>query len=145
MACQQDRSGTHFYQPCLRMSIFKGLVFKKVFSSAWPSALGSLSVIPDKKDWPGHTSVSGGSVLAGTWRACQESFDLEQPLGPAFCWPDKEQKKGSLRVRILWSSQKCCLTNTGPSYNVFPRNWALFRPEAADMMAAGTWHQSSAV
>lgn len=33
MACQQDRSGTHFYRPCLNVWFFK-----KVFSSAFPRA-----------------------------------------------------------------------------------------------------------
>lgn len=107
MACEQDRSGTHFSQPYVNVWFFKQVfsvspsVFRKPVSSSCPGD-------SDQKDWPGHPSVSGGSVLAGTWEACQESFDLEQPLGPgaAFCWSDKEQKKGSLSVHIRWKFTK---------------------------------------
>lgn len=58
---------------------------------------------PDWKDWPGHLGASGGCVLASPWEACQEGFDLEQPLGPsaALCISEKEQKKGSLSVHTL--------------------------------------------
>lgn len=31
---------------------------------------------PDREDWLGHLSALGGSVLTGTWEACQESFDV---------------------------------------------------------------------
>lgn len=60
--------------------------------------LGSLSVlpvqvIPDKKDWPGHTSVSGGSVLAGTWEACQESLIWNSLLAQELPFVDQTRSR----------------------------------------------------
>ena len=42
-------------------------------------------------------------MLGGPWEACQEGFNLEQPLGPsaALCTSEKEQKKESLSVHTL--------------------------------------------
>lgn len=64
-------------------------------------------------------------MLAGTWEACQESFDLEQPFWSMSCPLQFRQgvEKGKSQCSHTLKLAKYRLTSRGTSsYSVFTRN-----------------------